>query len=100
MTATQVAQKSNQAAVLDAETQSVLHSLREKDRRFRFTATAFFLILFSVGVLGIYYQNELANQNKNHIDCVVRLFTTPVSPGQGRYIKDLNSCHIQVVQSK
>lgn len=98
-TTAQVEQQSSQAAALDAETQALLHSLREKDRRFRITATIFFLILFGVGVLGIYYQNELASQNKGHIDCIVRLFTTPVKPGQGRYINDLKSCHIQVVKS-
>jgi hypothetical protein len=99
LTPTQVERKSSQAAALDAETQALLHSLREKDRRFRITATVFFLILFGIGVLGIYYQNELASQNKSHIDCIVQLFTTPVKPGQGRYINDLQSCHIQVVRS-
>lgn len=44
-------------------------------------ACAAFLVLLSAAVFGIVEQNKIANQNKSHIDCIVKLLATPQKPG-------------------
>jgi hypothetical protein len=92
----EVRQSSEKAHAIDATTQAVLDNLHRKDRRLRFWAISLFFILFAVGIIGIFYQNKLANQNKQHIDCIIKLFVTPAHPGQTRQIADLTTCQIKV----
>lgn len=66
-----------------------------------------FLILFILGVASyvrinqsITKQNQIATDNKKHIDCVVKLFTTPLPPNaRSRTISDPSStCSINFSQ--
>lgn len=73
--------KTEEVAQLDAATQHALHSIRKSNRRFSVSAYIL-LVLILVGVgLGLYYQNNLATLNKQHIDCIVKLLATPQKPG-------------------
>lgn len=38
-------------------------------------------ILIALGVAGIYKQNTVAANNKNHIDCIIKDLSTPLPPG-------------------
>lgn len=69
---------SSKAYTLDKETQELLASVRNKNTKALRWFVASWTILFIVGVAGIFYQNEIANANKQHIDCIVKLFTTPL----------------------
>lgn len=86
----------DKARVLDEHTNHLLESVKKKNNK----ALAWFIVswsvLFVLGVVGIFYQNRLATQNKNHIDCIVKLLATPSSPGQSRHITDLSTCKIKV----
>lgn len=96
VTARKVEQKHQEVVALDKVTQEIIDRIHRNDRRFRIWGTICFLVLFGVGVVGIFYQNKLAAENKQHIDCIVKLFATHASPGQTRRIADLDSCKIQV----
>lgn len=91
-----VEEKRKELEILDRETQSILREMRRKDRRARSMSIALFLVLFIIGITGILYQNKLATQNKDHIDCIIKLLATPSKPGQVRRIVDLTTCGIQV----
>jgi len=80
MTETLAVQKSKEAHNINQAAQELIDKIHDKDRRLTFWATTFFSVLFIVGIVGIYYQNKIANQNKQHIDCIVKLFTTPLPP--------------------
>lgn len=69
---------SEKAHVLDDTIQEILSRQEHKDRRFRLSAYILLGLVLSLGVIGIFEQNHIANQNKQHIDCVVKLFTTPL----------------------
>lgn len=66
------------AHAIDSETQAVLDNVKKKNTR----AVTWFIVswtlLFVLGVAGIYRQNQIATANKKHIDCIVKLFTTPL----------------------
>lgn len=47
---------------------------------------------------GIRRNNQIAEQQRNHIDCIVKLLSTPSKPGQTRRIVDLSVCQIKVSQ--
>lgn len=96
MTQTKVAIASRKAHVLDAETQAVLASVKHKNG----LAIGAFIVCWSalllVGIIGIYRQNQIAQTNKEHIDCIVKLLATPIpADKQHKIITDAtNSCGI------
>lgn len=91
-----VRQKERELEVLPKATQDILNDIRMKDRRFRiFMNICVVIILLLVGV-GLVYQNKLATQSKDHLDCIVKMFTTPAKPGQSRHIVNLQKCQIKV----
>lgn len=94
---TEIQEKSKQLEVLDKSTQDLIHKISLTNQRVAKVGFSCLVLLFVIGIFGIYQQNQLASANKNHIDCIVKLFTTPVKPGQARYIQGLNSCNIKVV---
>lgn len=69
----------------------------KKSRLWAAIATAILIGTLFTGVVGIYYQNSIANKNKQHIDCIVKLFTTPLPPGaKSRVIVDpAGACSIE-----
>lgn len=71
----------NKAHVLDDATQKLLGDVKRKNNR----ATRWFVIswtvLLLVGIGGIFYQNYIANANKRHIDCIVKLLASPLPAG-------------------
>lgn len=89
--------KSKEVLVLDSTTRELLRSIEHKDSRRRFWATVAFLCLITVGIIGIYRQNQLADQNKQHIDCIVKLLATPQRPGTThKFISDpVQTCNIK-----
>lgn len=93
---TKLAQKKEEISALDAATNQLLHSIRRKDTWFRRMFVVTWTILFAVGIFGIYKQNQIASANKQHIDCIIKLFTTPSAPGQVRHIARLETCQIKV----
>lgn len=70
--------KAGEAHTLNAATQDLIASVERKNNK----AVRWFIIswtiLFALGVFGIYKQNQIASANKKHIDCIVKLFTTPL----------------------
>lgn len=91
-----IEQKQEEIQHLDTATQAIIKRLNKNDQRLRFSALLAISLLMVVGVFGIYKQNQIANKNKEHIDCIIKLFTTPTSSGQTRRIIDLESCQIKV----
>lgn len=81
MTSNKVLQAGNKAHVIDEETQTLLNSVRLKNARALKWGAACFLILFAIGVGGIVWQNRIANQSKQHIDCIIKDLSTPQKPG-------------------
>lgn len=81
MTETKVKQAQDKAHYLDKETRQVLSNVKHKSSK----AVAWFIVSWSilllVGVGGIVKQNQIANQNKNHIDCIVKLLASPLPKG-------------------
>lgn len=86
--------KGEQIKVLDETTRELLASMERKDVRRRYWASLAFAALLMVGILGIYRQNQIANNNKQHIDCIVKLFTQ--QNRQNKRITDINTCKISL----
>lgn len=97
MAKTILEKKSKEVQVLDETTQALLTSIENKDRKRRFWYTIAFFMLLTVGIVGVYYQNYLASQNKQHIDCIIKDLSTPLPQGsRSKYIQILSSeCHIK-----
>lgn len=77
----------NKAHNLDEASQSLRASAKKKWNRAIILSGIAFLILLSIGVVGILYQNHYALQSKNHIDCIIKDLSTPLPPGaKARYI--------------
>lgn len=99
---TKLDQKREEIKHLDEATQTIILRIDKNDRRLRFSAYIFMSILLIVGIIGIFYQNHLATQNKNHIDCIIKDLATPQKPGtQHKYIDSLNgleACNIKFTQ--
>lgn len=77
--------KAREVKTLDTATQDLLKSVKKKNNRALLAAIIAFSLLFLVGVItlvfvlkGINRQNQLAQQNTNHIDCIVKLLATPL----------------------
>lgn len=70
--------KSKEVKVLSDANRELLEAIEHNNQRRRFWASvAFGAVMIAIG-LGIFYQFELATKNTKHIDCVVKLFTTPL----------------------
>lgn len=85
MTDKKVETAANKAHALDEAGQTLRENARKKWNKSLMAFIACFLVLFGLGVASyirinqsITKQNEIAQQNKQHIDCVVKLFTTPL----------------------
>lgn len=88
---------SNKAYTLDRETQALIASIRNKNSKAIKWFIASWTILLIIGVFGIYKQNEIANSNKQHIDCIVKLLATPQKAGTShKFITDASqTCNIK-----
>lgn len=97
MKQSKVQDASEKAYVLDKETQAVLLHVRKSNTKAIRWFTICWTILIIVGVFGIYKQNEIASQNKQHIDCIVKLLATPQKPGTThKFIADASqTCNIK-----
>lgn len=76
MTENKATQKSREANELNQATESILSDIRRKDIKFRTWLIITLTVLLGLAVFGVYRQNQIANQNKAHIDCIVKLFTS------------------------
>lgn len=87
----------DKAHVLDEATQALIQSIEAKDRRFRRWFILSWTVLLVIGIAGIYRQNDIASQNQKHIDCIVKLFTTPLpASAHSRQIANPStSCNIK-----
>lgn len=101
---TKIAKATNKAHYLDAETQALLHSVKKKNSNATTWFVVCFVILFIVGGFtylrvnqSITEQNKIALENKQHIDCIVKLFTTPLPTNakSRTIIKPSSSCDIK-----
>lgn len=78
MIKTKIDKKNEEIKHLDAATQAIIQRLNKSDTKLRVSGFVAVILLLAVGIAGILYQNHIANQNKQHIDCIVKLFTTPL----------------------
>lgn len=81
MTQSKVNQASKQANVLNEETRKVLDNAKKKNTKALVVGMIFYTILLLTILGGYVYQDILANQNKKHIDCIVKLLASPLPPG-------------------
>lgn len=107
MTESKVTTSSRKAHDLDAESQLIRDSAHRKYTVALVLGIIAFSILFTVGVVGLYKQNEnlnrqeiIAKHNQQHIDCIVKLFTTPLpANARSRSISNpATTCNIQFNQ--
>lgn len=98
MTKSKVVQASERAHKLDDASQELLTSIQKKDNAFRLIFTTCWTILLVLALLGLWKQNQIANANKQHIDCIVKYFVTPLQPGTAhKVIQDAaGSCKIKL----
>lgn len=75
---TKLDRKREEIQHLDEATQTIIRRIDKNDRRLRTSAYIFMSTLLIIGIAGIFYQNHIANKNQQHIDCIVKLFTTPL----------------------
>lgn len=103
----QSAAASAKAHMLDAAIQASFKRQEEKNRRFWHTAYALLvIILLTTGFIvarlntSISLQNKIAINNEKHIDCIVKLFTTPLpSTAHARTITNASTtCDIKFVE--
>lgn len=76
-----VKKASDKAHNLDKASEALRISAKKKWNRAIVLYSVAFFILLLVGVGGIIYQNYLANQSKNHLDCVIKDLSTPQKAG-------------------
>lgn len=97
MSTTILEKKSKEVKVLDETTKELLASIEHKDSRRRFWSTVAFVALLVAILLSILYQFRLATQSKNHIDCIVKLFSTPIpKDSRTKFISDAyTTCNIR-----
>ena len=74
--------------LLDKATREIIYKIDKNDRRLRLSAYTFMSILLIVGIIGIFSQTHLAQQNKNHIDCIIKDLSTPLPPGDKARVID------------
>lgn len=97
MSKTILEKKSKEIKVLDEATRELLAGIEYKDRRRRFWSTVAFVALLVAILLSILYQFRIATQSKNHIDCIVKLFSTPTpKDSRTKFISDAyTTCNIK-----
>lgn len=97
MTANKVQDMASKAHVIDDQTQALMESVRQKNNKAMTWFAISWTILFALAVFGLYYQNHLASQNKQHIDCIIKDLATPQKKGtQHKYIDRLSTdCSIK-----
>ena len=89
---TKLAKKQEEIQHLDTATQAIVQRIDKNNSRLLFSGFLTLIILLAVGIIGIYYQNKLATQNKQHIDCIIKLSETPLpSDSRSKFITDLNN---------
>lgn len=66
------------AHTLDDTIQERLAKQDAQDKKFRISAYILLGLVLILGVVGVYRQNQIATENQKHIDCIVKLFTTPL----------------------
>lgn len=107
MTDIKVEKAANKAHALDEAGQMLRESARKKWNKSLIAFIACFLILFALGVASyvrinqsVNKQNDIAQENKQHIDCIVKLFTTPLpTTARTRTISNASStCNINFSQ--
>lgn len=81
MSKSKLQQKQEEIKHLDEATQTIIMRIDKNDRRLRLSAYALLSLLLIVGVVGIFYQNHIATQSKNHIDCIIKDLSTPIPEG-------------------
>lgn len=97
MTESNMVKSATKAHTLDEATQALINSIKRKDARFRVWFMITWTLLLVIGIFGIYKQNQIANANKQHIDCIVKLFTTPTPHGSAHkvIVNPNTACKIQ-----
>lgn len=85
---------------LVVDSAALMTSIAKNNRKSRIWAGIATIILTGtlvVGVIGIYEQNNIATNNKQHIDCIVKLLATPQKPGTThKFITDASqTCNIK-----
>lgn len=86
-----VDKKTEELGHLDTATQEIINRLNNSDRRFRTTRWITLLVVLTVGVAGILYQVHVANQSRDHIDCIIKDLSTPQAPGTTHKYIDVQS---------
>lgn len=97
MTKTKVQRASEHVKALDEETQNLLSDVRSKNSKALRWFAVSWTILFVLAIVGLYYQNRLATENTQHINCIIKDLATPQKPGtQHKYIANLQTdCNIK-----
>lgn len=95
MNDTLINKKSAKAHDLDKTTQDIISRQAAKDRNFRFWCYFSLSVVLLLLVLSIYRQNQIASENKQHIDCIVRLFAQPNRAN--KVISNVSECRIDTV---
>lgn len=100
MTDTKIKKAADKAHYLDSETRELLGNVRKKNSRALMWFTISWSIVVLIGVIGIIRQDQIAEENQHHIDCIVKLFSTPLPVNaHSRVIKKPSStCDIQFTQ--
>lgn len=102
----EIKKAADKAHNLDEASQTLRASAKRKWNKALISFIVAFFILLFVGVIGIYYQNQVAGQSKRHIDCIIKDLATPppkgASPNAKKYI-DIRStltsdCNIKFTQ--
>lgn len=81
MAKTKLDKKNEEIKHLDVATQAIIMRLNKSDNRLKVSAFILIVILLASAVIGIFYQNHYALQNKNHVDCIIKDLSTPLPPG-------------------
>lgn len=100
---TKLEQKKSDIQHLDEATQAIIMQIDKNDRRLRLAGFFTLSLLLIVGIVGIFYQNHIATQNKQHIDCIIKDLSTPQKPGTDHKYIDYPSvlskdCNIKFTQ--
>lgn len=97
MTTSKVQRAATQAHILDEQTQALLQSVKHNNNRAVGWFVACWTTLLLLAVVGIIYQNHIAAQSKQHIDCIIKDLATPQKPGTThKYIENLSTdCNIR-----
>lgn len=92
--------KAEEVRVLDTATQDLLATVKNKNNKAIKWFVISWTLLFALGVFGIFKQNQIANANKTHIDCIVKLLATPLPAGSKSRVltNPSTTCNIRFTQ--